>query len=229
MLLQPKIHLYMPKYIVVIFRNFSAQNACAKILLRTQRVSVTWLKIRPCLRSRQKEWELDHYLFSSLWHVYLMFVISILENLKGKKIVFWDVTLTRLVPIWGVLPNVWKTSCGGTCLNIFEYIFLLIMWKIIVTCLNIVEYLWISFYNCFHRWWYLFEYPSLSKRARICALISFFFVLVIFFVFVFVFVFLFIFVFLFVFVFVFDFVPLIFFVFVSVITINVIIITIVTI
>ena len=125
--------------------------------------------------------------------------------------------------------NVWKTSWGGTCLNIFEYIFLLIMWKIIVTCLNIVEYLWISFYNCFHRWWYLFEYPSLSKRARICALISFFFVLVIFFVFVFVFVFLFIFVFLFVFVFVFDFVPLIFFVFVSVITINVIIITIVTI
>ena len=104
MLLQPKIHLYMPKYIVVIFRNFSAQNACAKILLRTQRVSVTWLKIGPCLRSRQKEWELDHYLFSSLWHVYLMFVISILENLKGKKIVFWDVTLTRLVPIWGVLP-----------------------------------------------------------------------------------------------------------------------------
>ena len=94
----------MPKYIVVIFRNFSAQNACAKILLRTQRVSVTWLKIGPCLRSRQKEWELDHYLFSSLWHVYLMFVISILENLKGKKIVFWDVTLTRLVPIWGVLP-----------------------------------------------------------------------------------------------------------------------------
>ena len=105
MLLQPKIHLYMPKYIVVIFRNFSAQNACAKILLRTQRVSVTWLKIGPCLRSRQKEWELDHYLFSSLWHVYLMFVISILENLKGKKIVFWDVTLTRLVPIWGVLPQ----------------------------------------------------------------------------------------------------------------------------
>ena len=105
MLLQPKIHLYMPKYIVVIFRNFSAQNACAKILLRTQRVSVTWLKIGPCLRSRQKEWELDHYLFSSLWHVYLMFVISILENLKGKKIVFWDVTLTRLVPIWGVLPS----------------------------------------------------------------------------------------------------------------------------
>ena len=105
MLLQPKIHLYMPKYIVVIFRNFSAQNACAKILLRTQRVSVTWLKIRPCLRSRQKEWELDHYLFSSLWHVYLMFVISILENLKWKKIVFWDVTLTRLVPIWGVFPR----------------------------------------------------------------------------------------------------------------------------
>ena len=32
----------------------------------------------------------------------------------------------------------------------------------------------------FHRWWYLFEYPSLSKRARICALISFFFVLVMF-------------------------------------------------
>ena len=118
MLLQPKIHLYMPKYIVVIFRNFSAQNACAKILLRTQRVSVTWLKIGPCLRSRQKEWELDHYLFSSLWHVYLMFVISILENLKGKKIVFWDVTLTRLVPIWGVLPpnktySVWCKAGEG--------------------------------------------------------------------------------------------------------------------
>ena len=30
----------------------------------------------------------------------------------------------------------------------------------------------------FCRWWYLFEYPSLSKRARVCALISFFFVLV---------------------------------------------------
>ena len=41
MLPQLKIHLYMPKYIVVIFRNFSAQNACAKILLTTKRVSVT--------------------------------------------------------------------------------------------------------------------------------------------------------------------------------------------
>ena len=61
-------------------------------------------KIATGLRSRPKGWELDRYVFFSWWHIYLMFLISVLPYLEGKKYFFGDVTLTCTVPIWGVLP-----------------------------------------------------------------------------------------------------------------------------
>ena len=51
---------------------------------------------------RMGAWPL-FFLFSC-WHIYLIFLISVLPNLEGKKYIFGDVTLTRTVPIWGVLP-----------------------------------------------------------------------------------------------------------------------------
>ena len=66
---------------------------------------MTWPKFATGLRSRPKGWELDHYVFFSWWHIYLMFLISVLPNLEGKKYFFGDVTLTCTVPIWGVLPQ----------------------------------------------------------------------------------------------------------------------------
>ena len=62
-------------------------------------------KIATCLRSEPKGWELDRYVFSSWRHIYLMFLISVLPNMEGQKYLFGDVTLTRTVPIWGVLPK----------------------------------------------------------------------------------------------------------------------------
>ena len=99
--------------------KFLNKDSCLKDYWKTQHVSVTWPKFATGLRSRPKGWELDHYVFFSWWHIYLMFLISVLPNLEGKKYFFGDVTLTCTVPIWGVLPR--YLLFFSYCFRMFEY------------------------------------------------------------------------------------------------------------
>ena len=96
-------------------------------------------KIATCLRSGPKGWELDRYVFFSCWHIYLMFLISVLPNLEGKKYIFGDVTLTRTVPIWGVLP-----ICELPTTLILESDTQLVFTQANITQLPALKFTWIS-------------------------------------------------------------------------------------